>query len=314
MSATDTDISVDLGAVDAAKAAEATKKTPNAATSTPIEIIEAPQTAKTPETPVLTPDAGLEKLKKQLEDEKTARIAAERHAAESAEAERQARTEVQTSQLDITKTAIDTMKQAQKSLRSEYATAMQAQDFEKVAEIQEAMSDNSAKLLYLENSKSQLEKAPKPIARAPVDPVERFVSTMTPQSAAWVRAHPEYVRDQRKNDEMISAHRIAISRGRAADTPEYFKEIEKVLELGSPVITHADPADDPMAAAAQPSATPSRQAAPPAAPVSRSGNGTGSRSNVYRATPEEVEAAEFSGLSIEEYIRNREAIKKEKPH
>jgi hypothetical protein len=318
MSTVETDVSIDLDALDAAKNAplpgsdaDKAAKTAKDAPKDDIEVIREEPAAKAPKADVLTPDAGLEKLKAQLEAERTARQAAERHAAEASQSEVQARTEVQTSQLDITKTAIDTMKQSQKSLRGEYAAAMQAQDFEKVAEIQEQMSDTSAKLLYLENSKAALEKAPKPQPRAPVDQVEAFAARLTPQSAAWVREHPEYVRDPAKNRKMLAAHEMVLADGIKPDTPEYFRGIEDTLRM-TPRAEVSRNDDDPMAdAAREVVVSEPRRAAPAAAPVSRSGNGTGKRSNVVTLSAMEVEMAESMSMTPEEYARNKLALVRE---
>jgi hypothetical protein len=183
--------------------------------------------------------------------------------------------------------------QANDTLEAQYADAMAAQDFKAAAKAQRQMSDNSAKLAQLEAGKNALEKAPKPTPRAPVDPVESFASTLSPASASWVRAHPEYVRDPNKNRKMIAAHNIALADGATADTPEYFKSIEETLKI-APIIAkpREEPTeqDDPMADAARP-ANGGRQAAP-AAPVTRSPtNGSGQRPGTIRLTPDQREMA-----------------------
>jgi hypothetical protein len=319
MSTTEAEIKIDLDAIDAEKAKKDTKgaKTdtvdPNTET---IEVKKIDSDVKTETREVLTPDAGVEKLKKQLEDERIARAAAERQAQASSEAELRARSETQTTQLDLVTNAIATVKQSQKSLRTDYATAMSAQDFERVAEIQEAMGDNSARLLQLENGKSALEKAPKPAPRSVADPVEQFASRLTPTSAAWVRAHPDYVRDPAKNRQMLAAHEIAVARGYAADTPGYFSSIEKTLDIagdlpgnGSGTHIEVEPADDPMKDAARAALV--RKAPPAAAPVTRSGNGAGNRRNVVTLTPAEVEIAQMMQMTPEEYARNKVALIKD---
>lgn len=265
---------------------------------------------------VLTPDAGLEKLKKQLADEQAARQDAERRAQEAAEGEARARGDAQASQLDQLKIAITQTTQANDTLEAKYAEALAAQDFAAAAKINREMATNSARLLALENGKDRLEKAPKPTPRVPTDPVEQFVSNMSPQSAAWVRAHPEYVRDAKKNRQMIAAHELALSRDIKADTDEYFESIEETLRLKkAEAPRREDPTNDPeneidpMADTAKPV---QRKASPPAAPVSRSGNGTGGgQSNRITLTRAQVEAAQASGLTLEEYAKNVAALKKE---
>lgn len=312
MSTPTDEITLDLDALDAAAAG----KTPEKKPETPEIKVE---TALAPEKAEVSTQEGLDKLKKQLEDERkradderAGRLAAEQRANEAATAEAEARGNVQTTQLDLVKGAIDRVTQANDALEDQYAAAMAAQDFKAAARAQRQMADNSAKLAQLDAGKNALEKAPKPTPRAPADPVEKFASELTPASAAWVRAHPEYVRDPAKNRKMIAAHNIALADGEAADTPGYFKSIEETLKI-APIIAkpiEPDPDDDPMAAAAKPANGSGRQPAA-AAPVSRSGNGNGSKPNTVRLTPAEVEIAEMMGMTPEDYARNKLALKKE---
>src|ERR1700677_2146356 len=87
MSTPTEEITVDLDAPTGAEVAERAQVAPDGARITKsdseanlkVEIAEKTQeaTAKPVEKPVLTPDEGLKKLQKQLDDEKSARIAAE---------------------------------------------------------------------------------------------------------------------------------------------------------------------------------------------------------------------------------------------
>jgi hypothetical protein len=316
MSTTADDLKIDLDALDAknaekeAKSAEKDAKKPkngaDALADPAIEVVKADPAPKVDDKPILTPDAGLDKLKKQLEEEKTARLDADRRAQEATDSELRARTEVQSSQLDLVTTAIASVKQSNEALKSSYAEALAAQDYAKVADVQMTMSENAAKLLQLEQGKTALEKAPKPVARPLSDPVEQFAARLTPQSAAWVRAHPEYVRDPKKNREMLAAHELAMARGVQADTEDYFDSIERTLNLTAEPVLEIPP-EDPMKDAAKPRA----RAAPAAAPVTRSGNGAGSRPNVVTLTPQEVEMAKMMQMTNEEYARNKVALKRE---
>lgn len=314
MSTTTDEIAVDLEVADAKSAAETAKKGANGAAGDPnagapdIDVVnDDAQPAKVDKT-VVSPEEGLEKLKKQLEDERAGRLAAEQRANEASRGEAAARGEVQTSQLDLVKGAIERLTESSDTLEGQYADAMAAQDWKAAAKAQRQMSDNSAKLTQLEAGKKALESAPKPVPRAPVDPFEQFVGQLSPASATWVRAHPEFVRDPRKNREMIAAHELALARGLKVDTPDYFASVEKTLDLTAAVVTRADSQVDPTVDAAQPSGG---RAAPAAAPVSRSNGAHGNRPNVVKLTPAEVEAAENSGLTLEEYARNKVALRKE---
>lgn len=316
MSTPPEDITLDIDVLDAEaakKAADAAKNATNGADPEAITVEKTDPEPKPAAKQVVTPEEGLEKLKKQLADEKARADAAESRANEAAAAEAKARGEVQTSQLDLIKGAIEQVSQASDVLESQYADAMAAQDWKAAAKAQRQLADNAAKLAQLETGKKALESAPKPVPRAPSDPVEQFCAQLTAPSAAWVRAHPEFVRDQHKNRQMIAAHELAMARGHKADTPEYFASIERTLE-----IAHTDPKpnedDDPMADAAKP-VNGGRSVAPAAAPVSRSGHGNGSRPNSVKLTPAEVEAAHASfpdsKTPLEDYARNKLALKKE---
>lgn len=307
------EIEVDFDAIDRLKAEAAATPPPK----DEIEIVNDEAAPVEPVKQVVSPDAGLVTLKKQLDDEKNARIAAEQNAAQSAEAERQALTQVQSTRLDVIKTGIDTATQNKSIFKTELAAAMAAADYERAAEIQEKMADNSANLLYLNQHKEQLERAPKPALRAPADPVEVFAAKLSPISASWVRSHPEFVRDKMKNRQMLAADELAQGRGFAADSPEYFKDIERTLNISQPEIRHtngdATLVEDATADAA---ATPvaARRGAPPAAPPSRSGAGAGasSRPNVVRLTAAQREAAQISGMTDQEYAKQVLVIEREK--
>lgn len=310
MATTDADLEVDFEAIDRLKADDKAKTAPPPEIT--VESVDIAPDKTAPE--VLSPDLGIEKLKKQLDDEKQARIDAERRASASAESERQARTENQSTQLDLVTNAIATVTQANDVLESKYADALSAQDFAAAAKINREMTGNAAKLQQLEQGKVNLERAPKPTVRAPADPVESFAARLSPRSGSWVRAHPEFVTNPAKNRQMLAAHEMALAMGETADSEEYFKSIEHTLKIEPARATNGaaheeDREIDPMAQTAKPVTV--RKAAPAAAPPSRSGGGTGSKPNTIRLSSDEVEIAEMMGMSPEEYGRQKMALIKE---
>ena len=282
------------------------------------EIVIAPpkESDDTPDKPEDSADdaeSGIQALKKQLEVERQARAEAERRAREASNQANRASYEVQDSNLQLIMSAIDSVKRTNDMLKRDYATAMTAGDYEAAAEIQSNMSINGAKLLQLENGRSALEQRlktpPKTEPEAPADPVEAIASQLSPRSAAWVRAHPECVRDRRLYMKMIGAHNIAVADGFQADTDEYFAEIERQMGYSKPqTAVQADDDEEPTSMAAKPVA---RKAPPPAAPTSRAAsNGTGGR-NTVTLTREEREMAGIMGMTPEEYAKNKVALKKE---
>lgn len=268
---------------------------------------------KTPK--VIEPEEGLEILKGKLEAAEAGRVAAEgaQRAAE-ADAQRQAeraveaQTGVQESNVQLVTNALEMVKQTADVLEGQYAEAQQAQDFAAAAKIQTAMAKNAAKELQLENGLEALKNQPKPrIERQPIiDPVENFASQLSGQgyanSANWIRRHPEYVQDPRLERRMIAAANLAETDGLRVDSPEYIAAIEQTLGLGQRMET-ARTDDDALSEASH--VTQRRESPPPPAPVNRSGNGTGGKPNVVRLTADEREAAENSGLTPEEYAREK---------
>lgn len=245
---------------------------------------------------IVEPEEGLEALKGQLERERQARVEAEMRAQEATTSAYYANNEVQDSNLHLVNNAIDTIQNQNQILKSNFKAAMENNDYDSVVEIQAAMSDNSAKLMQLEQGKQALEttpRAPAPVF-VPSDPVEALASQLTPRSASWVRSHPEYATDQRLNQKMLAAHQLTVADGISPDTDEYFSAVERVLGFGE-----------------ERAPAPRRQSAPPAAPVSRSGSGTGS-SNPNRVTLSgaEREMAELMNMTDKEYAQNKLALKR----
>lgn len=254
--------------------------------------------------PVISAEDGVEELRRRLEVERKGREEAEYRAQQATSQVQQARSEVDSSNLQLVRTAIDTMTREGAILKENYKQAMAAGDFDAAAEYQESMADARAKLLQLENGMSameaQLKQAPRPVQH--VDPVEQLASQLSGPSAAWVRAHPEYARTPRLTQKMIAAHNLVTADGIASDTPEYFASVEKVLGIGAPV------EEDALSSASAPA---QRRSAPAAAPVSRTGTATGTRPNIVRLSAEEREMAGMMGMSPEDYARNKVALKRE---
>jgi len=253
-------------------------------------------------------DDALADLKRQLEAERNSRAEAERRAAQAAQESHQARNEAQDTNLHLVVNAIETVKQNNAILKANLRDAMAAQDFDTAADIQAEMSSNAAKLLQLEQGKQSLEsqprqEAPKPYAN---DPVEALASQLTPRSAAWVRAHPEYATDTAKYQKMLAAHNMAVADGIAPDSDAYFESVEDLLRIRKAPVQQDD---DAMAGAAQ---VTQRRSAPPAAPVSReTGNGPGTQPNRVRLSAEEREFAEMNGMTAQEYAKHKLALQKE---
>jgi len=266
----------------------------------PAEVIKI--TEQEPETDFA---ASIEHLKRQLEEEKQARVFAERREREAQSREYAARNTQADTELQLVNNAIQTVSTNTNILKSYYAEAMQAGDYNRAAEIQQEMSSNEAKRLQLENGKAAMESAPKQEPpRQHADPVEALASQLTPRSAEWIRRNPQFARDQRLFQKMINAHNNAISDGIAPDSDDYFAEVESILKINrnSTPVEH----DEPSNQAAQ---VTQRRVSPASAPVTRTPAGS-DRQTTVRLSADEREMASMMKMTPEEYAKNKLELKR----
>jgi len=274
-----------------------------------LDVEEGVVTAESPEQEDTVAPA-IETLRAQLAAEKATRLAAERQAREAAEQAAQARTGAHDANLNMVNGAIERVRQDTATLKLALKEAWTIGDYDKAADIQEAMATNAANMMRLTDGKAAMEAAP-PQKAVPVaaDPVEALASQLSAASAAWVRKHPECVTDQRMFQKMVAAHNLAVADGIGADTPEYFDFVETTLKL-KPVRAAETPRtpdsapqeeESPMSSAAAPA---QRRSAPPAAPVSRQ-NVPGQKPNVMRLTQAEANMAADMGMTVKEYAANK---------
>jgi hypothetical protein len=271
-------------------------------------VIEAPEAEANAAAPAneVPFDKGMEALKAQLEEEKQKRFAAESAAHEATRVAQQAKVEVADNEMHLINNAIEAVKRNADLLKREYAEALSTGAYDRAAEMQELIASNSYKLSRLVDGKEALQNRPAPSAPAINDPVEQVASQLSPRSAAWVRSHPEYVKDPVKYESMLRAHNVAVAEGYSPDSDAYFQFVEN--RLGFRNEQKAEAETDPTATAAKPSQK--RQSAPAAPSSSVAGSGSG-RTLVARLSSEEREIAEMLKMSPEEYAKHREDLRKE---
>jgi hypothetical protein len=98
----------------------------------------------------------------------------------------------------------------------------------------QAQARANRRMSVAENRKLQAEQRAEYLKRAPVssgDPLEDHLSRFTDRSAAWMREHPDWVTDPRKNAKLTGAHHLAISEGLTPDTDQYEAFVEKTIGL-----------------------------------------------------------------------------------
>jgi hypothetical protein len=241
-----------------------------------------------------------------LETERRARKEAEVRARDAAQHANKAYSEVEDTNFQLVVNAIDTVRRENDILRSHYKEAMSVGDYDRVAEIQESMGSNSAKLLQLENGKAAMEARPRQ-QQVPTyaDPVEDFASRLSNRSAEWIRRNPQFVTDSRLQQKMIAAHNLAVADGYRPDSDEYFEYVEDTLKTRrQPQQETAVNTDSPMSSASKPAP----RAAPPAAPVNRSSS---QRANTVRLSSAEAETAKMFGMTDQEYAKHKLALQRE---
>jgi hypothetical protein len=278
-----------------------------------IELVDEPvHDLEETEKPEKDVDKALKSLNKRLEKERKARIEAEALAREASEQARMAHNEVTDSNLHLVSGAIESVKRDQEILKSHLRDAMAIGDYDKAADLQEQMASNITNLRQLERGFEEMRQQPRMQPQAPQQrelSVDTLIEQVTPRSAEWLQRNREHLPDQRSIRVMARAHEDAVDFGIVPESDAYFQFVENRLGISNKRSSIPE-VDDVMSDAAS---TKQRRSSPPAAPVSRQPIDAPHRPGVIRLTPAEVEAAEFSGVTPQEYYENKmRELKKQK--
>jgi len=264
----------------------------------------------------IEPDDGISDLKNKLLEEQRLRFEAENRAREAVQRQYRAQNETEEANFALVEGAMRTLSEENEHIKAQYKEALSIGDYDRVADLQEAMAENKVRLSelrrgheYMKSQRENTRREPHPPPQ-PADPVEALASNLSPRSADWIRRNPDYAKDQRLFQKMVAAHQMVTADGIQPDTDEYFEAIETTLKMRKQPDRAQQRAeeDDAMSEAAKPA---QKRAAPPAAPVSRSGTPGNTRSNAIRLTRAEVEAAADIGMTPEEYYKNKQLLQRE---
>lgn len=282
-----------------------------------VEIVEKTEknakNEQEPPTKAISADEGIEKLKRKFEMERQRSAEAEKRAAVAENYARRASFQTQDANYQLVVSAMETVKGRSEQLKAAYSSAMAAGDFDKAAEVQEALAVNAHQLSELaageRDMRAQLERAAREAQAQPVQPMprgdepiaEQLARSVSPKSASWLRANKEAISDERAVKRMFRAHEDALDDGIEPDTDEYFRFIEGRLGIQQRQQPEREPADE-AAPAPRKASYP-----PPPAPVSRGG----SRPNTVRLTREEAEMAKMMGMKEAEYAKHKVALQSE---
>ena len=206
------------------------------------------------------------------------------------------------SRLDAVNAAIAADNAEAEKAQSDYESASSIGDVKGMSEAQRRMARAEASIARLEDGKVALEEAkknpPQPQQKAPVDELD---NTQLPENAKrWLRSHPEYLRDPRKNAKLQALHWDVLDEGHQPFSKEYFDSVEVHLGMReAPEVERDDDEEDVVEPA------PKRKGPVVSAPVTRDppGNNRPTRPSEVRLTKAQAEAAKMAGVTEAEYAR-----------
>jgi|SRR5882672_446580 len=237
------------------------------------------------------------KRRKDSEEAANRRAADERAAADRARQDAAAaRAETSVSQTGAIDAGISAANAEASQAEADYAACMEKGDFAAAAKAQRRIASAEAKIVRLDEAKSDLESRKsssgvedQPQARRAGDPLEEHISKFTAPTASWLREHRDWLIDPRKNARLTSAHHVAVAQGLEPDSTEYFEHVEKTLGL-------RDAPEARNGSGNGQTRTATRLPAPPVAPVnggagSHSSGASDNRSNQVYLTKGEKSSA-----------------------
>lgn len=276
-------------------------------------------------------------LKKQLARERQRANAAEARAEDATVMTGAALDAKTQADLGTLKTARAHLGEQQEELKRRLSVAHADGDFDMIADINMRMTQSAVQLSSIDNGIIALENAPKQreaLARRGEPGDQKFhtiTKGMAPAAKQWFRDNPEYYQDDRKLQRVVAAHNMVMTGDDPPEpnTDDYFAAVER--QLGDRKFGNSgqgggsggssgsrggsdDTDDDALSDAGRGERR--RGDAPPAsAPVTRSGRGsggsTGGSGREIRLSREEQDIADSTGVSHEEYARNKRALVRE---
>lgn len=302
-----------------------------------------------------SPEAGIEALKRQLadyearqkdferlRDQERQTLQQERAAREEAErragmAQRDAATqhrERAEAQYDAVVNALAAAEGNMTHRQAELAAAMQEGDFAKVGVLSAEIGKIAARIQRFEEGKAEFElRSKQEPAAPPAPPVPRqqteaevresWINNLPYRSAQWVRSHQDrYWGDERFRAMVAGAHQVAVGRGIAQDSDDYFKYIEEQVGLRSgestsqsttpPPVTELPKAPLPTSAAGQTQGRRTPQPSAPPAGSTQTSQRTDSAQTSVSLTQEEREFCRLNDIPEANYAKQKADLLRER--
>lgn len=263
---------------------------------------KAPDEAKAEEeTPSIEVD--VESLRQQIADLEKAQelsrertLQAQRAAQDAATKVHSYKQDAENSQYESILTALGAQQNEVDTAKRDIVLAGNAQDYVSLADAQERLSAAKANMIGLEHSKNNYEQYQKQQQNQPVE-----TNSLSYEERNWLDKHPDAVATKRNSDRLNVAYMDAMDKGLPRSSPEYFAFLEERLGFSKPQPT-------PEVKVKEPEESSVMVAAPPSNSVP-SGSGTGAGKGKYTLNKEEAEIARLSGITPQEYVKQREIFK-----
>lgn len=201
------------------------------------------------------------------------------------------------------------------SIKRQLKEAREKGDIDAEIDLEEKLADTRYNFNALNWQKSNIADEKKrredAIKNAPVQS-QQGSQKYSPKAQAWINEHPRFNNDDDYQATVFSSHDLAVKRGMVADSQAYFDFIDQRLDRLYP--SDGD-GGQPNQEQTQPQRQQPRQqttsvAAPPSRTQSSQRMGTNGRQ--VRLTADQLEAAEFMGLTPQEYAKELMEMDKEK--
>lgn len=250
----------------------------------------------------------------QLEDERRRAADIERRLAERDQEVTKSRDETAQAQYDAILNALGAAQAEIETAKRDYRTAFTEQDPDKMADANERLARAAERASRLEDGKSAFEvrqEADKarvatrqPEKPQPADQFETAISTLPDAAKKWLRTHPEYVRETRKNAKIQSLHWDVLDEGHEPFSQAYFDSLETHLGMRQKDDGEADPPPQPARRSAPVSAPPTREV-----PNGSSGQRSSARITL---TPVQREHAKAAGVDEVTYAKGLQVLEQRK--
>lgn len=255
-----------------------------------------------------------------LEDERRRAADLERRLAERDQEVTKSREETSQAQYDAILNALGAAQAEVEAAKRDQKAGFAEQDADKLADATERLARAAERASRLEDgkiafeSRQEAEKArvatrtPEKAANwssplsEPITPADRFeasIASLPDTAKTWLRQHPEYVRDNRKNAKIGALHWDVIDEGHEAFSPAYFESLETHLGMRQ----KADDTPEPTSRRNPPvSAPPTRDV-----PSTSNGKRDGGRITL---TPQQREAAKIAGVDEVTYAKGLQEVER----